>query len=260
MKHYKTIVLSDIHVGSKWSKTKEVIEFLDTHTCDNLLLAGDIIDGWSLKRGSKHWNEDHTNFIKKLLDLQHTTKIIYIMGNHDDFLKKILPLKFFNITIKRDYIYESFGKRFFVLHGDIFDNITSSWTWLSKLGDIGYNLLLSINSVYNKRRERKGLPYYSISQEIKSKVKISVSYMSDFEKHIANVARTHNCDGVICGHIHHAEKKKYGDIMYLNSGDWVESLTALTEDYFGNWSIYQRKEDKLEQMEEFYKQVLLGAI
>lgn len=227
---------------------------------DYLLLVGDIIDGWSLKRGSKRWNEEHTAFVKKLLDLQHTTKIIYIMGNHNDFLTKIIPLKLFNITILRDYIYESFGRRYYVLHGDVFDHVTTSFGWLSKLGDIGYHILLRINRRYNLRRQRKGLPYYSISQEIKSKVKASVSYISNFEKHIVNVARRHNCDGVICGHIYQAEKRKYGEVLYLNSGDWVESLTALTEDYVGNWSIYKREEDESEQMEEFYKQVLLGAI
>jgi len=257
--HYKTIVLSDTHVGSRWSKTKEVIDFLNNNTCDTLILAGDIIDGWSLQRGSKHWTKEHTDFVKMLLDLHQTTEIIYVMGNHDDFLEKIIPFKFFNITIKKEYIYESNGKRFYVLHGDVFDHITSSLSWLAKLGDIGYNMLLWINRQYNLHRENKGLPYYSIAKEIKGKVKISVNYISDFEKHIVDIAKHNNCDGVICGHIHHAEKKKYGDILYLNSGDWIESLTALTEDYEGNWNVVNDGEIAQED-NEIYEQVLAGAV
>ncbi len=260
IKHYKTIVLSDTHVGSRWSKTKEIIEFLNTHTCDNLILAGDIIDGWSLQRGSKRWTEDHSNFVKKLLDLHHTTKIIYVIGNHDEFMKKISPFTFFNISIRKDYIYESNGKRFFVLHGDIFDHITSSLSWLAKIGDIGYSILLWINRRYNIKRQKKGLPYYSIAQEIKAKVKVSVSYISDFEKHLVEVAKRNNCDGVICGHIHHAEKKHIGDIMYLNSGDWVESLTALTEDYRGNWNVLSMVENSMEEENEIYEKVLAGVV
>lgn len=260
--HHKTIVLSDTHVGSRWSKTKDVIEFLDNNTCETLILAGDIIDGWSIMRGNKTWTEHHTNFIKKLLDLQHTTKIIYIRGNHDDFIEKIAPLNFLNISIKKDFIYESNGKRYFVLHGDIFDHITSSINWLAKLGDIGYSSLLWINKFYNMRRARRGLPYYSIAKEIKSKVKISVNYISEFEEHIVSTAKRNNCDGVICGHIHHAEKKMYDNILYLNSGDWIESLTALTEDFNGNWKIVSEHSAIITSDEDeiLYEQVLRGAV
>lgn len=238
VKHHRTIVVSDIHLGSKWSKAKEVTRFLKENTSDTLILCGDIIDGWSLVRGKKaKWKKRHTKFIKLLLDRQHDTKIIYLRGNHDDFLNRVIPMKFQNIQIVNDYMHVSGDKRYYVLHGDVFDSVTSRFRWLSQIGDVGYSLLLWINRIYNNRRLKKGLPYYSLSKEIKHKVKASVSYISDFEKHIVDIARQKKCDGVICGHIHHPENSYYEDIHYLNSGDWVESLSALTEDYEGNWEV-----------------------
>ena len=175
--HYKTIVLSDIHLGSKWSKTKEVTRFLKQHSCDTLILCGDIIDGWSLMRGkNSKWRRRHTNFIKVLLDISHETKIIYVRGNHDDFLDRVIPLTFSNISVVKDYIHTSGDKRYYVLHGDVFDKVTSSMSWLAKVGDVGYSFLLWVNKIYNRRRLKKGLPYYSIAREIKLKVKASVSY------------------------------------------------------------------------------------
>ena len=252
-KHHKTIVLSDIHLGSKWSKAKEATTYLKENTCDTLILCGDIIDGWQLMRGKKaKWKKRHSNFIKLLLDIQHDTKIIYLRGNHDDFLDRILPLQFQNIEIVKDYIHTSNGKRFYVIHGDVFDMVTSRYSWLSKIGDIGYTLLMWVNKYYNNRRLKKGLPYYSLSREVKKRVKASVSYISDYEKHIVEIARKKKCDGVICGHIHHPEKAYYDEILYLNSGDWVESLSALTEDYEGNWEVvmYAQEEKVVEVMKE----------
>ena len=246
VKHHKTIVLSDIHLGSKWSKAKEATRFLKQNTCDTLILCGDIIDGWNLMRGKRgKWKKRHTKFMKLLLDLQHNTEIIYLRGNHDDFLDRILPLKFQNISIVNDYMYESCGKRFYVIHGDVFDTVTSRFSWLSKVGDVGYSLLMWVNKVYNNRRLKKGLPYRSISKEIKNKVKVSVSYISDYEEHIVSIAKRKKCDGVICGHIHRPEKRFYDDVLYLNSGDWVESMSALTEDYEGNCELvfYEQEND-----------------
>lgn len=252
-KHHKTIVLSDIHLGSKWSKAKEATKYLKENTCDTLILCGDIIDGWQLMRGKKaKWKKRHSNFIKLLLDIQHDTKIIYLRGNHDDFLDRILPLQFQNIKIVKDYIHTSNGKRFYVIHGDVFDMVTSRYSWLSKIGDVGYTLLMWVNKYYNNRRLKKGLPYYSLSREVKKRVKASISYISDYEKHIVEIARKKKCDGVICGHIHHPEKAYYDEILYLNSGDWVESLSALTEDYDGNWEVvmYAQEEKVVEVMKE----------
>ncbi len=241
-KDFRTIVLSDIHLGSKWSKVREATRFLKRTSCETLILCGDIIDGWAIMRGKKvKWKRRHTNFIKVLLDISHTTRIVYVRGNHDDFLDRIAPIEFLGMSIVRDFVYESGGRRYFVLHGDVFDRVTSSMSWLAKLGDVGYSFLLWANGVYNRRRARKGKPYYSLAREIKKKVKASVSYISDFEEHIADMARRKGCDGVICGHIHHPEIREIEGISYLNAGDWIESLSALTEDHAGNWKIHKEE-------------------
>ena len=163
-KEYKTIVMSDIHLGSKWSKAKEANLFLKQHTCETLILCGDIIDGWEIVRGKKpKWKKRHTYFIKRLLSILPHTRIIYLRGNHDDFLDRILPLEIPNLTICRDYVYRSGESNYYVLHGDIFDTITTRFSWLAKIGDVGYSLLMGINRIYNRRRRKKGLPYKSIS-------------------------------------------------------------------------------------------------
>ena len=236
--HYKTIVISDIHLGTKNSKAKEVVRFLKTSTCENLILNGDIIDGWQLRKGGK-WKKKHTRFFRTVLKMmeKHDTRVIYVRGNHDDFLDNILPFMFGDISIVKDFIYTSQGKKFYVVHGDIFDAITTNLRWLAKLGDIGYTFLLWVNKIYNNRRIKRGLPYFSLSQAIKQKVKGAVSYISDYEGELVKIARLKNCDGVICGHIHHPAINNYNDVMYMNSGDWVESLSALVEDYKGNWEI-----------------------
>ncbi len=243
--HYRTVVLSDVHLGSKWSKTREATGFLKNNTCETLILCGDIIDGWAIMRGRKmKWRRRHTNFIKALLDISHTTRIVYVRGNHDDFLDRITPVNFLNMSIVRDFVYESGGRRYFVLHGDVFDHVTSNMKWLAKLGDLGYSVLLWGNGIYNRRRARKGKPYFSLAREVKKKVKASVSYVGDFERHLVDIARCRECDGVICGHIHHPEVRNVEGILYLNAGDWIESLSALTEDFDGNWKIYRTEEDK----------------
>ncbi len=243
--HYRTIVLSDVHLGSKWSKTKEATLFLKHNSCETLILAGDIIDGWCIMRGRKmKWRRRHTNFIKTLLDISHTTRIVYVRGNHDDFMDRIVPVEFLGMSIVRDFVYESGGRRYFVLHGDVFDHVTSNMKWLAKLGDVGYSALLWANGIYNRRRRRKGKPYFSLAREVKKKVKASVSYVGDFERHLVDIARRRECDGVICGHIHHPEVRNVEGILYLNAGDWIESLSALTEDFDGNWKIHRTGEEK----------------
>jgi len=245
--HHKTIVLSDIHIGSKWSKIKEATLFLKNNTCDTLILCGDIIDGWEIIRGKRNkWKKRHTKFIQLLLKIQYDTQIIYIRGNHDDFLDEVVPMKFQNILVVKDFIYKSAGKSYYVTHGDIFDTITGKFSWLAKIGDIGYAWLMWINKHYNAWRIKRGLPYYSLSQKIKGKVKSAVSYISNFENHLTQIARKKGCDGIICGHIHQPDNRYYDEIHYLNAGDWVESLSALTEDYDGNWKIVHYEESKNE--------------
>lgn len=236
--HYRTIVLSDIHLGIRDSKVKEVVKFLKHHECDLLILNGDIIDGWQLRKSGK-WKKRHTAFFKLLLNRlsKSNTKVIYLRGNHDDFLDEILPFEIGNFSIRKNYVHESGGRKYYIVHGDIYDTITTRLRWIAKLGDIGYTFLLWLNRRYNHRRARKGLPYYSLSQVVKNKVKQAVSFITDFEEQLSSVAKQEGCDGIICGHIHHPADKMIDGIHYLNSGDWVETLSALAEDDKGNWKV-----------------------
>jgi UDP-2,3-diacylglucosamine pyrophosphatase LpxH len=245
---YKTIVISDVHLGIKDSKAKELVRFLKEHRCEKLILNGDIIDGWQLKK-SGSWKKKHTKFFRIILKAmeKQKMKVVYLRGNHDDFLEQILPFEVGNFSIVNDHIHHSCGKSYYVIHGDVFDSITTSMPWLSKLGDVSYTFLLWLNRNYNWYRERRGLPYYSLSQIIKLKVKSAVSYISDYETQLSEVAKRKKCDGIICGHIHQPANKMIGDIHYLNSGDWVESLTALGESHDGEWTIIDYKEWSLEQ-------------
>ena len=230
---------SDIHLGTSHSKVAEVSHFLSTVNCDRLILNGDIIDGWHLqKSGVKRWNAEHTRFFKVIMKMMEKcgTEIIYVRGNHDDFLDNLAPLHFSNIRIVKDYTLESAGRRYFVTHGDVFDKVTTEMKWLAKLGDVGYTLLLWLNGFYNRYRAGRET-LFSLSQAIKQKVKTAVSYISDFETVLVDFARQRQCDGVICGHIHHPENRMIGGIHYLNSGDWVETMSALTEDEQGNWQV-----------------------
>lgn len=243
--HYKTIVISDVHLGTKGSKTRELVRFLKSTSCDHLILNGDIIDGWQLRKSGK-WKKRHTRFFSRVLKMveEQNTKVTYLRGNHDDFLGQVLPFSVGNFSIQEDMIYESGSKRYFITHGDVFDHITRNLRWLAKLGDVGYTFLLYINRKYNERRRKKGLPYYSLSQKIKAMVKGAVAYIDDFEKQLVEIAKLKNCDGVICGHIHQPAIKQIQGIQYLNSGDWVESLTALVEDESGRWELVYYSEDK----------------
>ena len=248
-KHYRTVIISDVHIGSAHSKVKEAAEFLSHVDCDRLILNGDIIDGWQIRKKSsgRHWKPEYTSFVKVIMKMMenHDTEVIYLRGNHDDFLENLVPVTLGNISILQDYILESGSHRFFVTHGDVFDSVTSRMEWLAKLGDVSYTALLRFNSVDNKIRMRQGKPYFSLSQAIKHKVKQAVSFISGFERMLTDLARSKRCDGVICGHIHYPEDRIIDDIRYMNSGDWVESLSALLEDEDGNWRIMKYREEYL---------------
>lgn len=235
---FKTIVISDIHLGTKGAKANELVRFLKLIKCDNLILNGDIIDGWQLKK-SGTWKRKHTRFFNRILKMidKDKTKVIYLRGNHDDFLDQILPLTIGKLSIQKDLIYESNGKKYFVTHGDIFDSITTNLRWIAYLGDIGYTFLLWFNRQVNHYRRKKGLPYFSLSQYIKKKVKSAVTYIDNYEKELAKMAKAKGCDGIICGHIHKAESRIIDGIEYHNSGDWVETMSALAEDFEGNWQV-----------------------
>lgn len=234
---YKTIILSDLHLGSQYSRAKEVTQFLKDNKCETLILNGDVIDGWALKRGGT-WNDDHMKCIMKILKKSKKTKIYWIRGNHDDFLYDFIPFTLGKILIREDLEYFGInGKKYIVLHGDIFDVFTNNMKWIAKIGSIGYDLCLWLNKWYNKYRYFKGKEYFSLSKKIKDSVKQATSFIGDFEQHMVNHAKSLDVDGVICGHIHKAEIRIVDGIEYMNSGDWVESNTALVEDHSGNWSL-----------------------
>lgn len=234
---YRTIVISDLHLGSTYSRAKDVTDFLSKNKCDTLILNGDIIDGWALKRGGT-WNNSHMKCIQKLIKKSKTTKVYWIRGNHDDFLHDFIPFDFGKILLREDLEYIGVnGKKYLILHGDIFDIFVNKMKWLAKIGSIGYDFTLWLNKWYNKYREFRGLEYFSLSQKIKASVKEATNFIGDFENNMVSHAKSLNCDGVICGHIHKAELKTIDGLEYMNSGDWVESNSALVEDINGNWSI-----------------------
>jgi UDP-2,3-diacylglucosamine pyrophosphatase LpxH len=243
-KKYRTVVISDIHLGSRYSKAKELCKFIKSIECDTLILNGDIIDGWSLQRGGK-LSYDHINCIRLLLKKSKKTNIFWVKGNHDEFLLDFAPFKIGKIELVKEMTYYgSNGKKYLVTHGDVFDVFVSKMKWLALLGSIGYDLALWINKWYNKWREFRGLEYFSLSKRIKDSVKLATSFIGDFEKHLCQYAKSKDYDGVICGHIHQAEIKKIEKIDYMNSGDWVESLTALVETKWGKWEIISYKNSK----------------
>ena len=244
-KFYPTIVISDVHLGTEHSKTTELTDFLRTVNCNTLIMNGDIIDGWHLQKGGKgKWKKEHTDFFKVVMKMMenHNTQIIYIRGNHDDFIDHLAPLSFGNLSIVNEYVHQKNGKSYYVVHGDVFDNITSKMVWLAKLGDIGYTFLLWVNRIYNIYRAKKGLGYFSLSQSIKQKVKSAVSYISDYEKELVALARARHADGIICGHIHQPANTHIDGIHYLNSGDCVETISGLLEHEDGSWDVYMHRQ------------------
>ncbi len=234
----KTVIISDVHLGTLDCKVREVNHFLKHTRCDKLILNGDIIDGWRLKK-TGHWPKSHTRFIRLVLKKleKKDTEVIYLRGNHDDVLAKFLPLDFENLQIVEDYVHETPKGNYFVLHGDVFDTVTKNFVFLAYLGDWGYRFLMRINRLYNHWRAWRGKEYYSLSKAVKARVKQAVSHVSNFEEHIVELARSRNCIGVMCGHIHTAADKVYDGVHYLNSGDWVESLTAVVEYEDGRFEI-----------------------
>ena len=243
---YKAIIVSDIHLGTKDSQAKQFIDFLDNHPTELLILNGDIIDGWALNRGAK-WKKQHTKVISKILKISNKTKVIWIRGNHDEFLAEFIGMQFGNIEIREDYILETskwvtrdvYEKRnYLVFHGDIIDIFITKYKWLAKIGSAGYDLALWVNRWYNKYRTWRGLPYQSISQDIKAGVKGATNYVNDFETTAVEMAKKRDCYGVICGHIHQPADRLINNNHYLNSGDWVENRTAILLDSQNEFCIF----------------------
>jgi UDP-2,3-diacylglucosamine pyrophosphatase LpxH len=239
----RSVILSDVHLGTPHSKADEATHFLKHVRCERLVLNGDIIDGWRLSRDGK-WTKAHTRFIRRVLTMvqKRDTDIIYLRGNHDDFLARLLPMQFERISLVEDFVLETAQGRYLVLHGDVFDGVVKNMAFLAHIGDMGYALMLRLNRVYNWFRRLRGKEYFSLSQAIKARVKQAVSFISKFEDQLAALARSRGCRGVICGHIHTPADKMIGDVHYLNSGDWVESLTAIVEHFDGRFELITFKQ------------------
>lgn len=248
MKKYRTVIMSDWHLATKDCQAEDLNEFLKSFTCNTLILNGDILDAWRIKQNKWVWYPSHTKVVRSVLKhSKNNTEVIYVTGNHDEFIRPFIDgsLQFGDIKImnKLDYIGIN-GKRYLVIHGDIFDGIGSVAPWLALLGDKAYDVALRINAHYNWWRRKFGFGYWSLSKYLKYKVKGAVDFIFKFEVNLAEYAKKNGYDGVICGHIHHAEIRKIEDILYMNSGDWVESRTALVEHLDGRWEVVVCKEKK----------------
>jgi UDP-2,3-diacylglucosamine pyrophosphatase LpxH len=236
--HYPTIWLSDVHIGTRDCKAKHLLDFLKHHSCDTLYLVGDIIDGWQIKK-KIHWNRTNTKLLRQLLKMANTgTTIYYITGNHDEFLRRFSNHRFDNIHIVNRHIYTSPDNRqLLVIHGDQYDCVARCNVILKHLGDKGYDLLMHLSRGYNWIRSHFGHDYWSLASFIKQRIPRAMQYIHDYEHGVAHAAKKQGLDGVICGHIHHPAIKRIGEIDYYNTGDWVESCSALCEDSQGQMQL-----------------------
>ena len=226
----RTVFISDIHLGTPGCQAHALLDFLRSVECDTLYLVGDIIDGWQLRR-NWFWPQAHNDVVQKLLrKARKGTRVIFIPGNHDEFARRYVEHNFGGVDVAEDWLHTTAdGRRLWVTHGDLFDGVIQCAKWLAYVGDSLYEFTLRLNRHFNSLRARLGLPYWSLSRYLKLKVKRAVSYVSDFEEALAREARKRGVDGVVCGHIHHAELRDIDGVLYANDGDWVESLTALVE-------------------------------
>jgi UDP-2,3-diacylglucosamine pyrophosphatase LpxH len=238
LRRFRAIFISDWHLGTPGCQAAALLEFLRCTESDYLYLVGDIIDGWQLRR-RWYWHQLHNDVIQKVLrKVRKGTQVVYVPGNHDEAARHYVGVDFGGVAIRHEATHvTSAGLRLLVTHGDRFDGVVTCAKWLALLGDRLYTLILKLNQHFNAARARLGMPYWSLSQFLKLKVKNAVSFITAFEEALAKEARTRDFDGVVCGHIHHAEIRRIDDVLYCNSGDWVESLTALVEAHDGTLTI-----------------------
>ncbi len=238
VRRFKTLFISDVHLGSKAAKAEFLIDFLRHHEAETIVLVGDIVDGWRLKR-SWYWPQDCNDVVQKLLrQARKGTRIVYIPGNHDEFLRAFPGMHFGGIEVAQSIIHEAAdGRRYLVVHGDEFDVVVRHARILAYLGDWAYDLAIFINRGLNAIRRQFGMPYWSFSAWAKLQVKQAVNFIGDFQRVVAQEARRRDVDGVICGHIHHAVIEDVDGVVYINTGDWVESCTAIAEDFGGNMQL-----------------------
>ena len=236
--HFRTVWISDLHLGTPGCQAVALLDFLKRVDCDTLYLVGDIIDGWQLRR-SWYWPQSHNDVVQKILrKARKGTRVVFVPGNHDEFARRYVEHNFGGVDVVSEAVHTTAdGRKLWITHGDLFDGVIQCAKWLAYLGDSAYEVTLKLNSGFNRARARLGLPYWSLSKYLKLKVKRAVSYVSDFEVAVAREARKRGLHGVVCGHIHHAEMRDIDRVLYCNDGDWVESLTALVEHADGRLEI-----------------------
>ncbi|UPY37421.1 UDP-2,3-diacylglucosamine diphosphatase [Sediminicoccus sp. KRV36] len=242
----RSVFVSDIHLGTRGARSDLLLDFLARVECEHLYLVGDVIDGWRLRK-AWYWHEEFDAVMRAVLDhAERGTQVTYIPGNHDEMFREWLGLEIAGVKLRREAVHEGAdGRQFLVIHGDEFDGVIRYAKFLAYLGDWAYDTALVLNRWFNLGRRKFGYPYWSLSQWLKRQVKEAVKAIDRFEVALAGEARRRGLDGVICGHIHHAEMRMVNGIMYMNDGDWVESCTALVEHADGrfellDWAAMQR--------------------
>ncbi|MDI6028223.1 UDP-2,3-diacylglucosamine diphosphatase [Corticibacterium sp. UT-5YL-CI-8] len=243
---YRTLFLSDVHLGTRFCQAEALLEFLRLHDAETIYLVGDIVDGWQLK-SSWYWPQSHNDVVQKLMrKARKGARIVYVPGNHDEFLREFRGVNFGEIEIHETIVHEAAdGKRYLVIHGDVFDVVMAHAKWLALLGDGAYQLAMWLNRYVNIARRRLGFTYWSLSAWAKMRVKNAVNFIGKFETVVADEAARQGVDGVICGHIHSAAHRDIAGLAYINTGDWVESCTAVVEHHDGrmeliDWSVLSR--------------------
>ena len=243
-RRYRTIWISDIHLGTRGCNDGLLIDFLDHVDSDTLYLVGDIIDGWRLKKRF-YWPERHNAIVRRFMKrAKRGTRVVYIPGNHDEMFRQFSGMNFGGVEIRKKAIHTTAdGRRLLVLHGDEFDAIMLAHRWLAFIGDWAYRATMRLNILVNWVRRRLSLPYWSLSRHAKHKVKNAVEFISRYEETVAHEAQRLRVDGVVCGHIHTADTRMFGDVTYYNDGDWVEGCTALVEHFDGRMEILHWAEE-----------------
>jgi UDP-2,3-diacylglucosamine pyrophosphatase LpxH len=237
-RRYRTIWISDVHLGARGCNDRMLIDFLDHVDSETLYLVGDMIDGWRMKK-RYYWPERHNAIVRRIMKrAKRGTEVVYIPGNHDEMFRQFAGMNFGGVQIRKKAVHMTAdGRRLLVLHGDEFDTVVMAHKWLAFLGDAAYEYLMRLNVAVNWGRRVFNLPYWSLSKHAKKKVKNAVEFISRFEEAVAHEAKVKRVDGVVCGHIHTAEERQFGEVVYYNDGDWVESCTALVEHFDGRMEI-----------------------
>ncbi len=235
---FRTIWISDVHLGTKGCNADLLIDFLDNVDSETMYLVGDIIDGWRLKK-KFYWPAAHNDIVWRILKrAKRGTRIVYIPGNHDEMFRQFTGLNFGGVEIRRAAFHDTAdGRRLMVIHGDEFDAVMLAHRWLAFVGDAAYTFTMGLSRWVNAVRSRMGLPYWSLSKMAKHKVKNAVEFISRYEEVVARAAAARGVDGVVCGHIHTAEFRMFDTIEYWNDGDWVEGCNALVEHADGRMEI-----------------------